>query len=214
APYYADVRNRVGDINARLANNLGGITTIKAYTAEEHENEQVRRESEEYRESNRRAIRVRAAFIPLIRMVILIGFTATLLFGGIEAVQGDLSVGAYSVLVFLTQRLLWPLTRLGETLDQYQRAMASTNRVMGLLDTPFEIHPGSQSLPPASIRGEIEIRNVTFSYATGPKVLDDISITVPAGWTVGIVGSTGSGKSTLVKLLLRLYEVEEGTITV
>jgi len=214
APFYADVRQRVGVLNGRLANNLGGIMTIKAFTAETFEIGQVTAESAEYRDSNRRAIRVSAAFVPLIRMVILCGFTATLLYGGMEAVEGDLSVGTYSVLVFLTQRLLWPLTRLGETLDQYQRAMASTNRVMGLLDTPFEIHPGSQSLPPASIRGEIEIRNVTFSYATGPKVLDDISITVPAGWTVGIVGSTGSGKSTLVKLLLRLYEVEEGTITV
>src|SRR5690606_20327813 len=162
-----------------------GITTIKAYTAEAYENEQVQRESVEYRESNRRAIRVSAAFIPLIRMVILIGFTATLLFGGIEAVQGDLSVGAYSVLVFLTQRLLWPLTRLGETLDQYQRAMASTNRVMGLLDTPFEIHPGTRTLPAPSVRGEIQIEDVTFAYSTGGPVLRDVSMDIPAGWTVG-----------------------------
>jgi ATP-binding cassette, subfamily B, bacterial len=213
APFYADVRQRVGVLNGRLANNLGGIMTIKAFTAESFETRQVSAESAEYRDSNRRAIRVSAAFVPLIRMVILIGFTATLLYGGMEAVEGNLSVGTYSVLVFLTQRLLWPLTRLGETLDQYQRAMASTNRVMALLDTPFEIHPGSRALPPESTRGEVEIRNVTFSYATGPNVLDNVSISIPAGWTVGIVGSTGSGKSTLVKLLLRLYEVEDGEIT-
>jgi ATP-binding cassette subfamily B protein len=96
APYYADVRARVSDINARLTNNLGGITTIKAYTAESYEIEQVRRESDEYQQANRRAIRVSAAFIPLIRMVILVGFTATLLFGGILALNGQLSVGAYS----------------------------------------------------------------------------------------------------------------------
>ena len=213
APYYAYVRSRVADINGRLTNNLGGITTIKAYTAETYEIDQVRRESTEYREANRRAIRVSSAFIPLIRMVILIGFTATLLFGGILALEGQLSVGSYSVLVFLTQRLLWPLTRLGETLDQYQRAMASTNRVMALLDTPFEIHPGTRALPVSEVQGELEIRNVTFAYASGGPVLRDLSMSIPAGATIGVVGATGSGKSTLVKLLLRLYEVREGEIS-
>jgi ATP-binding cassette subfamily B protein len=214
APYYTAVRERVGSLNARLANNLGGITTIKAFTAEAHEIGQVRRESEAYRESNRSAIRVSSAFVPLIRIVILFGFTATLLYGGMEAVEGNMSVGTYSVLVFLTQRLLWPLTRLGETLDQYQRAMASTTRVMTLLDTPFEIHPGTQPLPVTAVRGAIEIENVTFAYSSGPTVLRNVSISVPAGHTIGIVGSTGSGKSTLVKLLLRLYEVEEGVIRI
>lgn len=212
-PYYARVRDRVGQLNARLVNNLGGIMTIKAFTAEPFELEQVRRESAAYRESNENAIRVSSAFVPLIRIVILFGFTATLLFGGFEALEGDLSVGTYSVLVFLTQRLLWPLTRLGETLDQYQRAMASTDRVMSLLDAPFETHPGTRALPVGAVNGEIAIRDVTFGYRTGPKVLRNVSLSCPAGSTVGIVGSTGSGKSTLVKLLLRLYEVEEGSIT-
>jgi len=213
APHYAEVRARVGDLNSRLVNNLGGITTIKAFTAEEYEVGQVRAESEAYRQSNRRAIRVSSAFVPLIRMVILVGFTATLLFGGMEAVNGAMTVGTYSVLVFLTQRLLWPLTRLGETLDLYQRAMASVNRVMGLLDTPFEIHSGHRRLPPAAVRGEIEMKGVTFAYERGGEVLQDVSIAIPAGNTVGIVGSTGSGKSTLVKLLLRFYEVVDGVIT-
>lgn len=212
-PYYAEVRERVGILNARLANNLGGITTIKAYTAEEYEVDQVGRESAEYREANRRAIRISAGFVPLIRVVILFGFTATLLFGGLEAVEGNLSVGTYSVLVFLTQRLLWPLTRLGETLDQYQRAMASTSRVMGLLDTPFRIQSGGRPLPLERVRGEIRLDQVTFAYDGGSPVLRDVSLRVPAGETIGIVGSTGSGKSTLVKLLLRLYEVRDDSIT-
>ncbi len=212
-PYYAEVRDRVGVLNARLSNNLGGITTIKAFTAEAYEVGQVGRESAGYRDANRRAIRVSAAFVPLIRIVILFGFTATLLYGGMEAVEGRLSVGTYSVLVFLTQRLLWPLTRLGETLDQYQRAMASTNRVMYLLDTPFEVHPGTRPLRISEVRGAIEIENVTFRYDGGSPVLRDVSLSIAAGETLGVVGSTGSGKSTLVKLLLRLYPVEEGRIT-
>ncbi len=212
-PYYAAIREQVGALNARLANNLGGIMTIKAFTAEAFEVNQVGQESAAYREANRSAIRVSAAFVPLIRIVILVGFTATLLYGGMEAVEGRLSVGTYSVLVFLTQRLLWPLTRLGETLDQYQRAMASTNRVMGLLDTPFEIRAGTRTLPAAGTHGAIEIENVTFSYGEGGTVLRDVSLSIPAGQTLGVVGSTGSGKSTLVKLLLRLYPLDQGRIT-
>ena len=212
-PYYAEVREQVGALNARLSTNLGGITTIKAFTAESYEVGQVGQESASYRDANRRAIRVSAAFVPLIRIVILFGFTATLLYGGLEAVEGRLSVGTYSVLVFLTQRLLWPLTRLGETLDQYQRAMASTSRVMSLLDTPFETHPGTRMLGFSEVQGAIEIENVSFAYSEGHPVLKDISLSIPAGETLGVVGSTGSGKSTLVKLLLRLYPVKYGRIT-
>jgi len=247
-PYYAEVRERVGLLNARLANNLGGIATIKSYTAELYEVGQVERESRAYKEANRRAIRISAAFVPLIRVVILFGFTATLLYGGMETVEGTLTVGTYSVLVFMTQRLLWPLTRLGETLDQYQRAMASTTRVMALLDTPSQIRSGGRALPVTAVRGAIEIEDLSFAYreATGVEgsdagidhsragragedrhavgrpgrngddtsdVLSRISLSIPAGQTLGIVGSTGSGKSTLVKLLLRLYHVSRGRIT-
>jgi ATP-binding cassette subfamily B protein len=146
-------------------------------------------------------------------MIILAGFTALLLFGGMEAIAGRMSVGTYSVLIFLIQRLLWPLTRLGETFDQYQRAMASTNRVMNLLDTPIAIHTGDISLPIDSVRGELEFRNVTFAYNGRSPVIENLSLHIPTGKTIAIVGSTGSGKSTLVKLLLRLYEVQSGTIT-
>ncbi len=211
APRYADVREKVGFLNSRLANNLTGITTIKSFTAEEYESGRLEEESEAYRQSNRRAIALSAAFVPLIRMIILAGFTALLLYGGMEAVAGKMSVGTYSVLVFLIQRLLWPLTRLGETFDQYQRAMASTNRVMNLLDTPITIHPGDTPL--SFVRGELELRDVTFAYNRRSPVIQNLSLHIPAGKTIAIVGSTGSGKSTLVKLLLRLYEIQAGTIT-
>ena len=213
APRYADVREKVSLLNSRLSNNLSGITTIKSFVTEKYETNRIAEESEAYRQSNRKAIALSSAFVPLIRIIILIGFTATLLIGGMDAANGRLSVGTYSVLVFLTQRLLWPLTRLGETLDQYQRAMASTNRVMNLLDTPIAIHSGHVSLPVASVRGEVELQNVTFAYNGRNPVIKNLSLHIPAGKTIAIVGSTGSGKSTLVKLLLRLYEIQSGTIT-
>ncbi|MGJ3246012.1 MAG: ABC transporter ATP-binding protein [Elainellaceae cyanobacterium] len=213
APRYADVRNQVSLLNSRLSNNLSGITTIKSFTTEDYELERVDLESEAYRQSNRRAIALSAAFVPLIRIVILVGFTATLLYGGLEAVEGSLSVGTYSVLVFITQRLLWPLTRLGETLDQYQRAMASTTRVMNLLDTPITTHPGHIQLPKEMVQGEIAINDMSFAYDDRLPVIEHLSLHIPAGKTIAIVGSTGSGKSTLVKLLLRFYDIQSGTIT-
>ena len=213
APRYADVREQVSLINSQLANNLTGITTIKSFTAEEYESRRIEAQSQAYRVSNQRAIALSAAFVPLIRMIILLGFTGILLYGGMDTVAGKMSVGTYSVLVFLTQRLLWPLTRLGETLDQYQRAMASTTRVMNLLDTPIEMHPGDIPLPVTQVRGELEFNDVSFAYQGRTPVIENLSLHIPAGKTIAIVGSTGSGKSTLVKLLLRLYEVHSGTIT-
>ncbi|XZO04885.1 MAG: ABC transporter ATP-binding protein [Microcoleus sp.] len=213
APLYADVREKVSFLNGQLSNNLSGITTIKSFTSEDYEIQRIANQSEAYRQSNRRAIVISAAFIPLIRIIIFLGFIATLFLGGLEVVAGRLSVGTYSVLVFLTQRLLWPLTRLGDTLDQYQRAMASTNRAMDLLDTPIAIRTGDIRLPISSIKGALEFKNVTFYYNQRRPILQYFSLTLMAGKTTAIVGPTGSGKSTLVKLILRLYEVQYGQIT-
>ncbi|NET61662.1 MAG: ABC transporter ATP-binding protein [Symploca sp. SIO2E6] len=210
---YAEVREQVSLLNGQLSNNLTGITTIKSFTAEDYELSRIAAQSQAYRISNRRAIALSAAFIPLIRMLILVGFSAILLFGGMEAVAGRLSVGTYSVLVFMTQRLLWPLTRLGNTLDQYQRAMASITRVMNLLDTPIAVHSGDIPLPVAKVQGELILKDITFAYRHRSPAIQDLSLQIRAGETIGIVGATGSGKSTLVKLLLRLYEIQAGKIT-
>lgn len=214
APRYADVRDKAGLINARLANNLSGIATIKSFTSEPYERERVAQESEAYRRSNRRAIALSAAFVPLIRFIILIGFTATLFLGGLEAASGRLSVGTYGFMVFIIQRLLWPFTILGQTMDRYQRAMASIARVLNLLDTPIAIATGTQSLPLSQVRGEVKLEAITFAYKGRQDVLKSLSLQIPAGTNIGIVGPTGSGKSTLVKLLLRFYETQTGQILI
>ena len=208
---YTKVRGKVADLNALLNNNLHGITTIKSFTAEDREVERVSAASTSYRDSNKEAIRLSASFVPIIRMAILFAFTANMLVGGWFALDGRISLGAYSVIVFITQRLLWPLTRLGETFDLYQRAMASTSRVLDLLDTEIGIVEGDTSLD--SVRGEIEFSDVEFSYPNREVVLNDVDLTVSAGKTVGLVGSTGSGKTTLVRLLLRFHDPDSGTVT-
>jgi ATP-binding cassette, subfamily B, bacterial len=213
APYYTEVRDRAGLLNDRLSNNLGGITTIKSFTTEAYEQQQVSDSSEAYRQSNRKAIALSAAFVPLIRILVLAGFSATLLYGGFEVVNGNLSVAIYSGLVFMTQRLLWPLTRLGETLDLYQRSMASTRRVMDLLNTPKPIdNTGTRSID--QVQGDVAFQDVGFAYAGNPSLFENLSLIVPTGQTIGIVGATGSGKSTISKLLLRLYEIQGGVISI
>ncbi|MEO1270895.1 MAG: ABC transporter transmembrane domain-containing protein, partial [Myxococcota bacterium] len=214
APRYADVRERVSILNGQLSNNLTGIATIKSFTAEEHEVKRLTQVSDDYVQSNARAIVLNAGFSPVIRMAIVIGFTGTLIYGGQLTLAGDLAVGSYSVMVFLTQRLLWPLTRLGSTFDLYQRAVASTSRVMNLLQTPIQIDDGQQNQPVSNIEGHIRFEQVGFAYQGREMLFDRLDLTVEAGQTVGIVGSTGSGKSSLVRLLMRLYEVTSGSIQI
>ena len=208
---YAKVRKEVGDLNALLNNNLSGITTIKSFTAEEREVERVGVASRSYRDANRDAIRLSASFVPLIRMAILFAFTANMLVGGWLALEGELSIGAYSIIVFITQRLLWPLTRLGQTFDLYQRAMASTDRVLNLLDTPIGLVEGDIKLD--ETKGEINFDSIEFSYPERESVLDGVSLNIGAGETIGLVGSTGSGKTTLVGLLLRFHDPLEGSVS-
>ncbi len=214
APRYSAVREQVGVLNGQLANSLSGIATIKSFTAEDREVERVRKESDAYRRSNAQAIRLSSAFSPLIRIVILVGFTMTLVYGGYLTLDGMLAVGAYSVMIFLTQRLLWPLTRLGQTVDLYQRAMASTKRVLDLLHTEPKILSGAQALVLADVRGEVELEGVSFAYGAGPPVIQDLSIRLPAGETTAFVGATGAGKTTLIKLLLRFYDVDAGAVRI
>jgi len=211
-PLYARVREKVGMLSTRLANNISGIATIKSFTREKHELENLGRESREYVAANRSAIRVSSAFIPIIRMAILAGFVATLIYGGKLTLEGQLNAGAYSVLVFLTQRLLWPLTRLAETVDLFERAMASTRRILNLIEVPVKTRSGTMELPIEKVRGQLSFENVDFAYAGGGAVLRDINMHIEPGETVAVVGQTGSGKSTLMKLLLRFYSPTNGRI--
>lgn len=211
APRYAEVRAAAGALNARLNNNLLGIATIKAYAAEEYEAAHIGETSRAYRAANAHAIRFSAAITPIIRMAVLAGFSVTLLYGGFLALGGELGVGSYSVLVYLTQRLLWPMTRLAEMTDLYQRSMASVERVMNLLDTKLAIHYGGRALPAGGVRGELAFETVSFAYAEAPT-LSDITLRIEAGSSVAFVGSTGGGKSSLVKLILRFYEPRSGVI--
>lgn len=212
-PRYARVRAAAGQMNALLENDLSGMSTVQSFTAEKHEWLRVEALSNAYREANREAIRLSAAFTPLIRMAILVGFTATLLLGGWYTLEGTMAVGAYSVLVFMTQRLLWPLTRLGETFDLYQRAMASSTRVLDVLSSPTELTQGTFEPVEAEVAAsDLSLNEVTFAYPGRASLFESFSLEFKAGTTTGVVGSTGSGKTTLIRLLLRFAEPTQGQV--
>ena len=210
ATRYTRIRNGIETLNANLSNSLSGILTVKSFNREKREFERILTSSDEVKSANYHAIRLSAAFIPIIRIAILFGFTATLLIGGFMALDGEINVAMYSVLLFITQRLLWPLTELGDTFDTYQRAMASFKRINALKDTQPEIKDGT--IKSKGLNNSIVLEKVNFSYVENFPVLNNISLEIEKGSTTAIVGSTGSGKSTLIKLLLRLYDVESGKI--
>ncbi|MFL2939414.1 MAG: ABC transporter ATP-binding protein [Candidatus Poseidoniales archaeon] len=212
APRYSKVRKEVGLLNALLSNNLSGISTIKSFTTEDLEVERVRKASQAYREANRDAIKLSAAFVPLIRMAILVGFTGTLLHGGLMTLDNEMAIASYSVMIFMMQRLLWPLTRLGETFDLYQRAMVSTTRVLNLLETEIRIEEGALPLDSSRVKGEINFENISFSYPGRELVVDNFNFKIKPGTTQAIVGPTGSGKTTLIRLLLRFHIPKSGSI--
>jgi len=210
AERYTKIRNDIENLNANLSNSITGILTVKSFNREKKESERITLSSNEVKSANYHAIRLSAAFIPIIRIAILFGFTATLLIGGFLALDGEIKVATYSVMLFITQRLLWPLTELGVIFDSYQKAMASFRRIINLKNTTPTIDNGNEKL--TSFNKKIEISNLNFDYVKNFPVLNDISIDINKGQTTAIVGSTGSGKSTLIKLILRLYDSTSGEI--
>lgn len=210
ATRYEKIRETIETLNNSLSNSISGILNVKSFTRENVEYNRIRSASNEVKSANYHAIKLSAAFIPIIRVAILFGFTATLLIGGFLALEGEIRVAMYSVLLFITQRLLWPLTELGDTFDLYQRAMASFKRILNLNEEKPSIIDGSKEYE--TLENGIMLNNAVFSYTQGFEVLKKINLNIEAGKTTAIVGSTGSGKSTLIKLLLRLYDLDSGEI--
>ena len=215
APKYKRIREAVGNLNTRLENNISGILVIKSFTAEKLEFERVREVSREYQKANFDAVYLSAMYVPLIRTGIAIGFATVLALGSYWVLSGSgiLTVGELVLFSMMIQRVLWPLTRLGKVFDQYERTKASATRTFQLLKTPSKIQnpPNPQSLP-SPVQGILQLENVLFKYQRGDTILDQFDLTVNAKETIGIAGSTGAGKSTLIKMLLRLYDPTQGRV--
>ncbi len=214
SPKYKNVRDKVGALNSSVFNNLIGIQTIKSFMTFGHERKRISDLSKDYQKENIGAITISSAFVPVIRMGVLAGFLGTILIGSHMALSGTLAVGSYSVLVFLTQRFLWPFTTLGTLVDDFERSMASSQRIFDLLNTNVHIPEPEDPIRPENLNSDIRFESINFNYPGSPILFEDFSINMKNGTSIGIVGDTGSGKTTLAKLLLRLYDPSKGSIMV
>ena len=214
SPRYLAVRNAVGTLNNTIFNNLIGISTIKSFVTESIESDRIRELSNVYRLKNRYAIKLSSAFVPIVRMGVLSGFLGTMIIGSYLALDGTIAVGSYSVLVFLTQRFLWPFTTLGETVDLFERSMASTKRILDLLDTPHKIKDAENAVILDDFNKDILFENIEFYYQDKKPIFNNLNLSIQKNSLVGIVGQTGSGKTTIIKLLLRFYDPINGSIKI
>ena len=214
SPRYKSIREKVGAMNASIINNLMGIQTIKSFMTFDFEKKIIEGLSDNYQKENIRAIAISSAFNPLIRMGVLAGFLGTILIGSHMALNNTIEVGSYSVLVFLTQRFLWPFTSLSTLIDDFERSMASSNRIFDLIQTKKNIVNHPNAIIRDSLRDDITFNQISFNYDGKERLFENFSLKIPFGSSVGIVGDTGSGKTTIAKLLLRLYEPNSGSICI
>ena len=214
-PQYRRAREAVGAINSIIENNLQGIGVIQAYTAEAYQASRVGAHSAEYRDAAIFAARERARFVPLIYGVAGLGFSALIAVGGWLTFAGfGPSVGDYTTFILFATRLVMPLFVFGMLINQLQRSEASARRIMNLLHTEPKIVERPEAVPLERRPASIEFRAVRFAYPERPPVINGVDFRIEQGMVLGVVGPTGAGKSTLVKLLLRYYDPVSGDIRI
>ncbi len=203
---FETIQEQFSNISTKAQENLSGIRVVKAFAREESEIEDFRKLNVDYVRHNVSLIRLWGLFYPLMTALIGMSSVALLWFGGRQVILGKLTLGEFVAFMGYLAMLTWPTIATGWVINIFERGAASMGRILEIMDSEPEIHDEPGALVPDSIQGALEIHNLTFQYpnSTAP-VLDSISLTVPAGTTLAIVGHTGSGKSTLVNLIPRLF---------
>ncbi|HEX6309592.1 MAG TPA: ABC transporter ATP-binding protein [Longimicrobiales bacterium] len=217
---YRDVRVRLARINAFLQEHISGITVVQLFGREQATSDRFRQVNDHYLAAHLRSIRYYALFFPIIEILTAIALAAIITYGGFEVMGGAVSIGTVAAFLQLARRFFRPIQDLSEKYNMLQGAMASSERIFGLLDTPVEEGAAGPARLPVPGRGEIEFRNVWFAYvrsgaapdAPWDWVLRDVSFRVRAGEKLAIVGHTGAGKTSIISLLLRFYEPQCGDI--
>jgi len=214
-PALQEVQQRIAELTADVEENVSGVRVVKAFAAEPRQLQRFEGSAERVFDQSMIATRLRAFYNPFIGFLPSIGLAVILLFGGRQVIDGSLSLGDFTAFYTYLLLLIGPMRSLGIVLGLAQRATASGARLFEILDREpgLVAPPGAPPLPEG--RGRVELRDVTFQYESAPRpALSDIDLVVDAGTTVALVGATGSGKTTLVQLLARLYDVSEGTVLI
>jgi len=219
-PRYKAIREIVGRLNTRLENNLGGVAVVKAFNRYAFENDRVAEQSAAYHDEKVAALRIRRAFFASLRLLTGVVFVLVLYVGGraiITTPPGEaavISTGAFAAFFLYLRRLYSPMRRIGRSANKYQLAKSSAERVFGLLGHDPTVTEPADPHVPDGIDGRVTFENASFSYDGRETVIDDVSLDVPAGATIGLAGATGAGKSTLVKLVPRFHDIDEGAVLV
>jgi len=213
-PIYRSVRDRLGDINARLQDSLAGMRTIQAFGREEQELEHFSRESESYYHARVRGIRFWSSFFPGIGFVAALGMVAVLGIGAKMVAQGVLTVGTLVAFLSYLQSLYGPIRSLVEIDNVFQQAIAAGERIFELLDEEPEITDAPHAVELGPIEGEVAFEDVHFWYPTGDEVLHDVGFTMAPGEVVALVGRSGAGKTSIANLVCRFYDPTHGRILV
>jgi ABC-type multidrug transport system fused ATPase/permease subunit len=213
-PVYRRVRDRLGDINARLQDNLSGIRVIQAFVQEDRELERFAHESENYYEARVRGIRYWATFFPGLGFVASLGTVAVLGFGAQMVSEETMSLGTLVAFLSYITSFYEPINRLTQVDNVFQQAFAAADRIFELLDTSQEIGDDPNAEPLPEIEGQVVFDNISFRYSSGDQVLHDVSFCMAPGEVVALVGPSGAGKTSIANLLCRFYDPEEGRITV
>ena len=210
---YRNVRTSLAKINSAISENISGMRVIQIFNREKENFERFGRIGHEYYRAVMSEIITFGMFRPAVEMMSYIALSLLIWFGGLEVLQGTLQFGVLYAFVNYISMFFQPINDLAEKYNILQASMAAAERIFLILDTPAEDDSGALSLPDG-VRGEIEFRNVWFAYNEDDWVLRDVSFTVPAGKTVAIVGATGAGKTSIISLLSRLYEIQKGEILI
>ena len=211
---YRLTRERIAMVTAYLQETLSGVRVVRAFGQERRHKTRFAELNDEHREANMRTVYLNAAYFPAVEFVSAIATAAILVYGGNQVVDGAVSIGVLVTFVFYLQSFFDPIQSLSQLYTTYQAGMAALDKIFELLDEEPEItdRPGALELP--RLRGEIEFDDVTFSYGDSEPALCDVSLHVPPGQTVALVGATGAGKSTLAKLVARFYDPDHGRVLV
>jgi ABC-type multidrug transport system fused ATPase/permease subunit len=213
-PALQEVQQRIAELTADVEENVSGVRVVKAFAAEDRQLQRFRGSVARVFGQSMVATRLRAFYNPFIGFLPNLGLAIILLIGGRQVVHGTLSLGDFTAFYAYLLMLIAPMRQLGVALSLSQRAVASGARLFQVLDTEPRITAPADAPPLPDGRGKVELDHVSFAYASGPPVLRDIDLVVDPGTTVALVGGTGSGKTTLVQLLSRLYDPTSGAVRI
>ncbi len=211
---YALVRDRIAAVSAHLQESISGVRVLKAFRREGADRSALERVSREYRDVNMRTVVQSGVYFPFVEFVSAAGTVVVLWYGGSLVGDGALRIGVLVAFLGYLSSFFDPLQQLSQLYNTFQASMAAVQKVFGVLDTGPDMSDAPDAVPLPEVAGHLELRRVTFGYDPGDPVVHDVSFTVPAGKTVALVGATGAGKSTLVKLLARFYDPQAGAVLI